>query len=209
MPSSTNASDVRRRRTQRRVVVAAVAIAVTAVIAFFGYRWFFTVCCVQPVPRSSELGPRPRDFAMVVQGGNGHVAPASHSDFEIRIDSGGRGTIRYSPGYGQSDSLDVLATFPVSDSAMDALHALSRALWHAPGPVSRRDIPDGGHPTRITMVANGRRTVIAPWQPVTWRPLVDSVERAARAVVPDSVWSRCREAQARYVPLAPVIGPHS
>jgi len=181
-------------------------VALLAAAAVIWFLWPSHLCCAPPpidieAYRDAQAIPplpnKPIDFAITIEHGTGSVAPRFHYDYELSVDSLRWATLKYWPGYGKNDSLRVEARFQVEQPVFYMIYEASARLVDAPGPVPPRDRREGASSPRFTLRSFGRTHVVEPGQPEAWIPLVDSVATLMRNAIPNKIWERCQQANAR------------
>lgn len=204
-PSPIAAPTLAARRRRLTIVIAAL-VAVAGVASYLWSR-SVTVCCAPPpidvaalLARNAPTAatPVPDDFALDLSGSTGSVSPPFYYRYEMHVERGGAATLAYHPGYASPDSLTLRQSFTVPDSIVRVLATLAERLQDPNGPLSEREIPDGGSSPYLMLHLNGRAIEVAPWQREPDGSWQRAIESTLRDAIPADVWSRCEEAQTRY-----------
>lgn len=132
---------------------------------------------------------RPADFRATLEGFTGPLPPPHYFEHAIRIGPGAEGSLEVTGGYPGPATPVWRERFALTDAHLDWLFGImtEQGVFEAEWP-QRAEIPVGSGSQKLTVVADGRTVVIAPFVVAEREASASHVLTAVRALLPAGLW---------------------
>jgi len=166
----------------------------------FFMTFFFFLLFVSVTACSASSNRHPADFSLTFDWNTGSLPPQYHYSYTITIQSDGKGSLDYQPGYEPNEATRWQTEFSLTVKQMDALYGyliendLLRATWNLGEPSL------GGSGSSLVVTAGGKEYAvpsISELQPEDRKRLEVTID-AIKNLLPQNIWDELDARQEVY-----------